>query len=668
MNPLLNLGQTLPFDKITAADVEPAIDQLLEESRAAIQQIAQAEPKDYVSAVLPLDRSIEKLEQAMGVVRHLEAVSTTPEMRGALNAVEPKTSEFFSSIALNEELWNSVRQVTEAPQGVDARYLEKTIRGFRRAGAELPSEKKERLKEIDIELTKITTKFSENVLDSTNAWEKIITDETLLAGLPESARAAARQSAASKGKEGWRFTLQAPSFMAVMVYLDDRSIRQEMWQAFGQRAASGEKDNRGNLARILELRQEKAELLGYLNFADLVLEERMAKSGARALAFVESLFEKTQQKFEQEKQELEQFAGFALQPWDVGYWSEKLRQKLYDFDEEALRPYFSLDRVVEGMFRIYQDLFDIRISEKSGIPGWDPAVKVYEVHAADGTRIGIFYSDWFPRENKRGGAWMDSFVTGGPTEHGFDPHIGLICGNLTPPIEGKPALLTHREVETIFHEFGHLLHQLLSKVRIRSLAGTRVAWDFVELPSQIMENWCWEREALDRFARHYQTGEPIPDALFDRMKRARTFRAATFQMRQLSFGITDLKLHTQYDPQKDGDILAYARRIMEPMSPAPLPEDYAMIASFTHLFSDPVGYGAGYYSYKWAEVLDADAFSRFQKEGIFNPQTGGEYRDRILAKGDSEDPAELYRSFMGRDPDLNALLIRNGLMDPAPIQ
>lgn len=668
MNPLLNLGRTPSFDQISATDVEPAIDQLLTEAQSAIDQIAAAEPKAYESAILPLDRATERLEQALGIVRHLEAVATTPEMRAALNQVEPKTSSFFSSIALNDQLWNSVKQVEHAAAGVDSRYLEKTIRGFRRAGADLPAAEKNRLKEIDVELAKITTKFSENVLDSTNAWENIITDESLLAGLPESARAAARQSAASKQKEGWRFTLQAPSFMGVMVYLDDRSIREEMWRAFSLRAASGEKDNRRNLARILELRREKAQLLGYAHFADLVLEERMAKTGAVALSFLEELFGKTQEKFEAEKIELEQFAGFSLEPWDVGYWAEKQRQKLYDFDEESLRPYFSLDRVVEGMFQIYQELFDIRITERAGTPGWAPEVKVFEVHAADGRLAGIFYSDWFPRENKRGGAWMDCFVTGGPTKDGFDPHIGLICGNLTPPVEGKPALLTHREVETIFHEFGHLLHQLLSTVKIRSLAGTHVAWDFVELPSQIMENWCWEREALDRFARHYETGEPIPDVLFDRMKRARNFRAATFQMRQLSFGITDLKLHVEYDPARDGDILTYTRNLMQPMSPAPLPEDYAMIASFTHLFSDPVGYGAGYYSYKWAEVLDADAFTRFQQEGIFNAVTGAEYRDRILAKGDSEDPAELYRSFMGRDPQLNALLVRNGLADAAPIQ
>lgn len=668
MNALLNLGGTPSFDRIAASDVEPAIEQLLNESRAAIDAIAATEPKNYETSILSLDRATERLEQAMAIVRHLEAVTTTPELRAAFNQVEPKTSEFFSSIPLNEALWNSVKQVDQAPAGVDARYLEKTVRGFRRSGADLAPADKVKLQEIDIELTKLTTKFSENVLDSTNAWELIVTDESKLAGLPESALAAAKQSAVSKSKEGWRFTLQAPSYMAVLTYLDDRDIREQMWRAYSVRAASGERDNRENLARILELRRAKAQLLGYAHFADLVLEERMAKTGAHALAFLEKLFEKTKERFEAEKIEIEQYAGFKLEPWDIGYWAEKQRKALYDFDEEALRPYFPLDRVVEGMFGIYQEIFGIRITERPNTPGWDAAVKAFEVHAADGRLAGIFYSDWFPRENKRGGAWMDCFVTGGPASKSFDPHIGLICGNLTPPVGDKPALLTHREVETIFHEFGHLLHQLMSTVKIRSLAGTHVAWDFVELPSQIMENWCWEREALDRFARHYETGEAIPQALFDSMKRARNFRAATFQMRQLSFGITDLKLHIEYDPARDGDILTYTRKLMQPMSSAPLPEDYAMIASFTHLFSDPVGYGAGYYSYKWAEVLDADAFTRFKNEGIFNKNTGAEYRDKILAKGDSEDPAELYRSFMGRDPDLTALLIRNGLATATPVQ
>jgi oligopeptidase A len=306
-------------------------------------------------------------------------------------------------------------------------------------------------------------------------------------------------------------------------------------------------------------------------------------------------------------------------------------------------------------------LYGIRVEEEPGVPAWDAAVHYYNVRDEEGVFLGGFYADWYPRENKRGGAWMDGLITGGPVTDGFRPHLGLICGNLTPPVGGKPALLTHREVETIFHEFGHLLHHLLSRVEIRSLAGTSVAWDFVELPSQIMENWCWERDALDLFARHYETGAPIPDDLFQKMKRARTFRAANAQMRQVGFGFIDLLLHVRYDAARDGDPVAYSRALLQEFSPAPLPAEHAMIAAFTHLFAAPVGYGAGYYSYKWAEVLEADAFTRFRDGGIFSREIGASFRGEILSKGDSEDPAELYRRFMGRDPDPNALLVRSGL-------
>jgi len=314
------------------------------------------------------------------------------------------------------------------------------------------------------------------------------------------------------------------------------------------------------------------------------------------------------------------------------------------------------------MFELVERLYGIRVTEKAGAPVWDPEVRYYRIHDENGVLLGGFYADWYPRENKRGGAWMDALITGGPADGAFRPHLGLICGNLTPPVGGKPALLTHREVETIFHEFGHLLHHLLSRVEVRSLAGTNVAWDFVELPSQIMENWCWERQPLDLFARHFETGAPVPEELFRKMKRARTFRAANAQMRQLGFGFIDLMLHTGYSPERDGDPVTYSRRILQEFSPAPLPSDHAMLAAFTHLFSSPVGYGAGYYSYKWAEVLDADAFTRFREHGIFNREVGSQFREYILSRGDSEDPAELYRRFMGRDPDPRALLERSGLV------
>jgi oligopeptidase A len=663
MNPLLNVQFRIPFDQIEPTHVEPAIDDLLADAAHRLQQtIASPQP------LQALDPMTEKLDYAIGVVRHLESVATSPELRAAHNAVQPKVSAFYSSLPLNENLWKAIQAYASTAEahaftGTMKRYLTKTVDSFKRHGAELDPAGKARLQEIDVALAEVTMKYSENVLDSTNAYELLITEEDRLKGLPPAAIAAARASAESKGQAGWRFTLQGPSYVAAMTYLDDRGIREQLYRAYNSRATPGgpggpERDNGPLVAKILALRNEKARLLGFRDFSDLVLADRMAHTGAHAQAFLDDLRAKTEPRFREENRELEAFAGTHLEPWDIGYWAEKQRAKLYDFDEEALRPYFPLERVAQGMFDIFGKLLGIRVTEETDMPSWDATVKTYAVRdAASHAHLGSFYADWYPRESKRGGAWMDALITGNPTQG--KPHLGLICGNLTPPVDGKPALLTHREVETIFHEFGHLLHHLLSRVEVRSLAGTSVAWDFVELPSQIMENWCWEREALDRFARHFETGEPLPEELFQKMKRAKTFRAANAQMRQLGFGYVDLELHREWDGSSD--VVAYARQVLQRFSPAALPPDHAMIAGFTHLFSSPVAYGAGYYSYKWAEVLDADAFTRFHNEGVFNEKVGREYRDKILARGDSEDPAELYRSFMGRDPDPSALLVRAGL-------
>jgi oligopeptidase A len=673
-NPLLKPAFPIPFDLIKAEHVEPAIHELLVAMKRRIEQIGSNEtPRTYQDVMLGLDRATEPLDYAMAVVRHLESVATTPALRVAHNNVQGPVSAFYSSIPLDANLWGAIKAVNEGPEarnfsGVHKRFLEKTISGFRRAGADLDAEGKKKLEAIEVALAELTTRFAENVLDATNAYELHITDESRLAGLPESAQLAARESARSKGKEGWRLTLQAPSYIAAMTYLADRSIRRQLWDASNARGTTDSFDNRPLLSEILRLRREKAHLLGYADFADLVLEERMAHTGAEAVRFLEDLHGKTVAAFERENQGLREFAlglGYEqVEPWDIAYLAEKQRAALYEFDEEELRPYFQLEHVVSGMFDIFSRLFSIRVIEDPTVHGWDPAVKYYRVNDFEtGMFLGGFYADWYPRENKRGGAWMDSLITGNPDSN--EPHLGLICGNLTPPVRDTPSLLTHREVETIFHEFGHLLHHVLSRVPVRSLSGTNVPWDFVELPSQIMENWCMERGALDLFARHYRTGEKIPEELFQKMKRARNFRSANAQMRQLGFGITDLKLHREYDPARDGDVLDYSRNILAQFAPAPLPEKYGMIASFTHLFGNPVGYGAGYYSYKWAEVLDADAFTRFRAEGIFEPGTGLLFRREILEKGDSDDPARLYRKFMGRDPDANALLERSGLASAA---
>jgi oligopeptidase A len=673
-NPLLSIEFRVPFDRIRAADVEPAVAVLLRDARLRLEALAAAPgPRTFDNTMRALDLLTEPLDYAMGVVRHLESVATYPELRTAFNAVQPEVSAFYTGIPLHQGLWKGIKSYAESSEvaglGSDRRrYLRKTMDAFRRHGAELDPAGKKRLEEIDVELTQLTTKFSENVLDSTNAFELVLTNEADLAGLPPTATASARHSAERKGKEGWRFTLQGPDYIALMTYLANPAIRRTMYEAYAVRATEPARDNRPLLGRILGLRQEKAHLLGFRDFADLVLDDRMAHTGDRALSFLEDLKQQTERRFREENQELLDFRRSIegpdappLEPWDVAFYAEKQRAALYDFDEEALRPYFSLDNVTAGLFDLVNRLYGIRVTEQAGVPVWDPQVRYYNMHDENGASLGGFYADWYPRENKRGGAWMDALITGGPAEDQFQPHLGLICGNLTPPVGEKPALLTHREVETIFHEFGHLLHHMLSRVEIRSMAGTNVAWDFVELPSQIMENWCWERPALDLFARHYETGEPVPQELFDKMKRARTFRAANAQMRQLGFGFVDLLLHVSYSPERDGDVVSYTRRLIQEFSPAPLPPQHAMIAAFTHLFGSPVGYGAGYYSYKWAEVLDADAFTRFREEGIFSREVGAAFRENILSKGDSEDPAELYRRFMGREPDPRALLQRSGL-------
>ncbi|MEP6540449.1 MAG: M3 family metallopeptidase, partial [Bryobacteraceae bacterium] len=512
-NPLLEIRFQIPFDQIRAEHIEPAVKELLRQSRESQKALAESTgPRTFANTLLALDEMTEKLNYAMQVAGHLESVTTYPELRAAYNAVQPEVSEYFTGIVLDPGLWRVVQEFAETPEaaaltGTRKRLLTKTLDAFRRQGAELDPAGKKLLSEMDVELTILTTKFGENVLDSTNAFELLITDPAKLAGLPPTAVDAARESAKSKNLEGYRFTLQAPSYTPLMTYLDDREVRRQVYHAYITRATSGEHDNRPLLGRILEFRRAKAKLLGFRDFADLVLDDRMARTGDNALEFLARLKEKTEKRFHEENAELNGFRremegtdAPSIEPWDVSYYSEKQRAARYNFDEEALRPYFPLEQVVSGMFEIVRRLYGIQVVEIKGVPVWDPQTTYYSILDADGSALGSFYADWYPRENKRGGAWMDAFITGRPTAHGFEPHLGLICGNLTPPIEDKPALLTHREVETIFHEFGHLLHHCLSRVEVRSLSGTNVPWDFVELPSQIMENWCWERESLDLFA------------------------------------------------------------------------------------------------------------------------------------------------------------------------
>jgi len=673
-NPLVRYQFNVPFDAITPSHVEPAVDALLARSRERLSTIKQQQgPRSYDDTLGAFDAATEELEHAMSIVSHLESVATNQALRDAYNAVQPKVSAFYAGISLDADLYRAIKEYGESAEAkkldpARARFLKTTLDDFRRHGAELDGAEKTRMSELSVELSRLTTEFSQHLLDATGEFEVVFDDATRLAGLPESALEAARESARTRGRDGaYRFTLQQPSYVAVLTYADDAAFREQLYRAYNTRATQAPHDNPALIRQILALRSEKAKLLGFANFADLNLEDRMARRGEAARAFVADLQRATEAAFKRENDELRAFRrelegeqAAELQPWDIGYYAEKLRKARFDFDQEELRPYFSVDGVLNGMFQIVERIYGITVARVEDVATYHSDVRYYTVRDEDGAEIGAFFADLYPRDEKRGGAWMADFITSVPG--GTHPrHLGVMCANASPPVGGKPALLTHSDVETLFHEFGHLLHHLLGKARVRSLAGTRVAWDFVELPSMIMENFCWERAALDLFARHYQTDEGIPTELLEKLRRTRTYRAANAQMRQLGFAALDLALHIDYDPQQHGDVMGFARGIMQVYSPAPLTDDYAMIAGFSHLFSSPVGYAAGYYSYKWAEVLEADAFSRFAQAGVFSRDVGRAFREHVLARGNEADPMELVQAFLGRAPSSDALLKRAGL-------
>ncbi|MEZ4416059.1 MAG: M3 family metallopeptidase [Gemmatimonadota bacterium] len=691
MNPLLEDAVLVPFDRIRADDVEPGIRQALSDAQADLDALKAdgAEPT-WDGTLGRLDALAERLSRRIAPASHLISVAQSPELRDAYNAVLPDITAFWSSLHLDPALWARIEgyagtSEAEALTGLRRRHLEKTLREFRRAGADLPPAAKARLREIHVELASLEQKFSENVLDATAAYELHIADEARLEGVPEAARRRARARAKEQDKEGWLLTLDYPSVEPILKHCADRALRKEIYTAHALRCREGAFDNRSLIARILRLRDELASVLGYATFADYQLEDRMARSGARARAFEADLVDRTRPYWQRDVEQLREHASFLdldeLRPWDVAFLIEKLRKAHFDLDAEALRPYFPLDRVLAGMFEIVERVFGFRVRERENSEVWHPDVQTYELLDEAGTVLGVFYTDWFPRKEKRPGAWMDAFATGGPTSDGFRPHVGTICGNFTPPQDGTPALLTHEEVETTFHEFGHLLHHCTSRVEIPSRAGIHVAWDWVELPSQIMENWTWQREALDLFARHHETGERLPAELYGKMIGARRFMGGWTQMRQLSFGTVDLDLHLNEagrlrrehrhlenaDLHEGIEVMEHARGRFAEFAPTPEFADYHLLTSFSHLFAG--GYAAGYYSYLWSEVLDADAFTRFQESGVLDPTTGRAYVRSILSRGDAEDPEVLFREFMGRDPDPEALLERNlgPALDPTAV-
>ena len=667
-NPLLREYDRIPFGEIEAAHVVVAVRQILEDARSEIEDLVSVElTPTYADTIGRLDAALERVKERTAPVTHLLSVAETPELRKAFKEVLPEITEFWTRVTLNEGLWTRVRAFADTDEAValppiERRHLDTTLRDFRRAGADLSPADKEKLSAIRLETSSLERKFSENVIDATNAFSLLIEDGNRLEGVPEPDREEAKRKGAEQGLEGWLLTLDYPSFEAIIKHAHDGELRREVYTAFVRRGAEGEFANGEIMVRLLHLRRELAEVLGYSDFADYRLEDHMAKTGERAFGFVEDMTGRTRPYWERDLADLREHASVlglsGLEPWDVAFVGESLRRARFEIDDEVVRPYFPLDRVLDGMFEVVHRVFGLVVREQTIPEVWHPDVRCYELFREnDGTFLGLFYADWHPRSDKRQGAWMNDLRTRGPRNGGFDPHVGVIAGNLSPPKGDVPSLLTHTEVETVFHEFGHLLHHLTSTVPIAPMAGINVAWDFVELPSQIMENWTWEEEALAHVSGHYETGEPLPNDLYERLRSARTFLGGWRQMRQLSLGHLDLRLHRDHPDEVTEDLMSYVERLFKEYAPSSEFARMHSATSFTHLFSG--GYAAAYYSYLWSEVLDADAFGRFRLEGIFNREVGEAYLGAILTRGDSDEPEDLFREFMGRDPDLQPLLDRN---------
>ena len=675
-NPLLvnfeTFQDTAPFSLIKEAHYESAFAKAIEEARKEINAITEnAVQPNFENTIEALDASGELLGRISSIFFNLNSAETNDEIQRIAREVSPKLSDFGNDVTLNEELFARVKVVYENRTALDLTeeqktLLEKQYKRFSRNGANLDEDKKKRLRAIDSELSQLTLAFGENVLAATNAYELHLEDDSRLSGLPESAKEAAAETAKAKNKDGYVFTLDYPSYIPFMTYVDDRALREELSKAFGAKSYKDEYDNQENVLKIAQLRYERAQLLGYETHAHFILEERMAKTPETVNNFSQEILEKAKPAAQREFDELQEFARNysdnpveSLKKWDAAYYSEKLKQKLYSLDDELLKPYFKLENVINGVFEIASRLYGLSFEETQEIEKYHPDVLTYVVKNEDGSLNSIFYADFFPRKGKRNGAWMTSFKNQWHEQDvNVRPHISNVC-NFTKPTATKPSLLTFNEVTTLFHEFGHALHGMLADTKYRSLSGTSVFWDFVELPSQVLENWCYEKEALEIFARHYETDEVIPLEYIEKIKAAANFQEGLQTLRQLSFGMMDMSWHG-IDPTAITDVKAHERKIFNQTDLYPDVESSCMSTSFAHIFQG--GYSAGYYSYKWAEVLDADAFELFKQNGIFDRPTAKKFREHILSKGGTEDPMLLYTRFRGSEPKIDALLKRAGLV------
>ena len=661
---------TAPFSQIKIEDYQPAFEENIAKARAEIDAIINnPEAPTFENTIEALDFAGQALDRLSSIFFNLNSAETCDEMQKIAQEVSPLLTAFGNDITLNEDLFKRVKTVYEQKAQLNltpeqATLLDKKYKSFTRNGALLSEDKKEILREIDKTLAKLKLTFGENVLAETNSYKLHISNEADLQGLPDGAKEMARSLAKADNLEGWLFTLDFPSYLPFVTYVDNRELRKEMAIAAGKKAfQENDYDNQENVKNIVKLRHERAQLLGYASHANFVLEERMAQNPDKVQSFLNDLLAKAKPAAQKEFAELTVFAkeldGLeSLEKWDGAYYSEKLKQKLFSLDDEILKPYFQLENVLNGAFTVAEKLFGITFKEVFDIDKYHADVQTFEVVDFEGQLVAVFYADFFPRKGKRNGAWMTSFkpqyIKNGVNER---PHVSIVC-NFTPPTESKPSLLTFNEVTTLFHEFGHALHGMLANTTYPSLSGTSVYWDFVELPSQIMENWCYEPEALALFAKHYETGEIIPQQYVDKIKESASFLEGMATLRQLSFGILDMAYHAK--AQTIDNVKAFEKAAMEIASLYPDVAENCMSVSFSHIFQG--GYSSGYYSYKWAEVLDADAFAYFQERGIFDKEVAAKFKDNVLSKGGTELPMELYKRFRGQEPKPEALLKRAGLI------
>ncbi|WP_108802934.1 M3 family metallopeptidase [Aquimarina sp. Aq107] len=670
-NPLLELFDLAPFSKIKPEHFLPAIKNAISIAKQEVDTLVKnSESPSFSNTIEKLEYSGELLDRVTSIFFNLNSAETNDEIQKIAQQASPLLSEFRNDIALNEDLFKKIEAVYSIKNELNlspeqTTLLEKRYKSFSRNGANLPTDKKEQLREIDKELSQLSLKFGENVLAETNKFEMLLTKESELSGLPEGAKEAAKALAESKEKQGWMVTLDYPSYIPFMTYADNRELRKKLSLAFASKGFNNDElDNQEVVLRIAQLRHNRAQVLGYTSHANYVLEERMAETPEKVFSFLNEILDKAKPAAEREFKQLENFAKELdgidqLQKWDGAYYSEKLKQKLFDLDDEKLKPYFKLENVIDGVFQVASNLFGLQFEETDQVDKYHEEVKTYNVTDTQGNFISVFYADFHPRSGKRNGAWMTSYKPQmKKDDHNIRPHISIVC-NFTKPTPSKPSLLTFNEVTTLFHEFGHALHGMLANTTYPGLSGTSVYWDFVELPSQVLENWCYEKEALELFAKHYETGEVIPMEMIQKIKDSSTFMEGMATMRQLSFGLLDMSWHSQ-DPSNIKDVKAHEKKAFEGTSLYPDVAENCMSTSFSHIFQG--GYSAGYYSYKWAEVLDADAFEYFREHGIFNKEIATKFKDHVLSQGGTENPMTLYKRFRGQEPKPEALLKRAGLI------